>query len=144
VPDHVTRDCADTYIDQGEGGAYLKSLRLKSSNDGSTGESLSYPLLDRPFAYHLIDAGADVILGHHPPHRKGIEVDRGKVVINASSNVLRGHNGPHLDGRHLARSTLGPKSVDNVEVLPIIGKGQPEWHTWTRVNEGASSAQFCP
>lgn len=29
----------------------------------------------------------------------------------------------------VARFTLGPKSVEKVEVLPIIGKGQPEGHT---------------
>jgi hypothetical protein len=34
------------YIDQGESGAYLKSPGLKGPDDGSTGESLSYPLLD--------------------------------------------------------------------------------------------------
>jgi hypothetical protein len=43
--------------------------------------------------------------------------------------VLRGHNGPALDDGYLARFTLGPKSVEKVEVLPIIGKGQPEGHT---------------
>jgi hypothetical protein len=42
--------------------------------------------------------------------------------------VLRGHNGPNLDDGYLARFTLGPKSVEKVEVLPIIGKGQPEGH----------------
>ena len=31
---------------------------------------------NRAFAHDLIDAGADVILGHHPPHPKGIEVYR--------------------------------------------------------------------
>jgi hypothetical protein len=43
--------------------------------------------------------------------------------------VLRGHNGPSLDDGYLARFTLGPKSVEKVEVLPMIGKGQPEGHT---------------
>jgi poly-gamma-glutamate capsule biosynthesis protein CapA/YwtB (metallophosphatase superfamily) len=81
---------------------------------------------NRAFAHDLIDAGADVILGHHPPHPKGIEVYRGKVILYAPSNVLRGHNGPNLDDGYLARFTLGPKSVEKVEVLPIIGKGQPE------------------
>jgi hypothetical protein len=32
----------------------------------------------------------DVILGHHPPHPKGIEVYHGKVIVYAPSNVLRG------------------------------------------------------
>jgi hypothetical protein len=84
---------------------------------------------NRAFAHDLIDAGADVILGHHPPHPKGIEVYHGKVILYAPSNVLRGHNGPNLDDGYLARFTLGPKSVEKVEVLPIIGKGQPEGHT---------------
>jgi hypothetical protein len=43
--------------------------------------------------------------------------------------VLRGHNGPALDDGYLARFTLGPKSVEKIEVLPIVGKGQPEGHT---------------
>jgi poly-gamma-glutamate capsule biosynthesis protein CapA/YwtB (metallophosphatase superfamily) len=84
---------------------------------------------NRAFAHDLIDAGADVILGHHPPHPKGIEVYHGKVILYAPSNVLRGHNGPNLDDGYLARFTLGPKSVDKIEVLPIVGKGQPEGHT---------------
>jgi poly-gamma-glutamate capsule biosynthesis protein CapA/YwtB (metallophosphatase superfamily) len=83
---------------------------------------------NRAFAHDLIDAGADVILGHHPPHPKGIEVYHGKVILYAPSNVLRGHNGPALNDGYLARFTLGPKSIEKVEVLPIIGKGQPEGH----------------
>jgi poly-gamma-glutamate synthesis protein (capsule biosynthesis protein) len=83
---------------------------------------------NRAFAHALIDAGADVILGHHPPHPKGIEVYHGRVILYAPSNVLRGHNGPNLDDGYLARFTLTPKSVETVEVLPIIGKGQPEGH----------------
>jgi poly-gamma-glutamate capsule biosynthesis protein CapA/YwtB (metallophosphatase superfamily) len=83
---------------------------------------------NRAFAHDLIDAGADVILGHHPPHPKGIEVYHGKVILYAPSNVLRGHNGPALDDGYLARFTLGPKSIEKIEVLPIIGKGQPEGH----------------
>jgi poly-gamma-glutamate capsule biosynthesis protein CapA/YwtB (metallophosphatase superfamily) len=84
---------------------------------------------NRAFAHELIDAGADVVLGHHPPHPKGIEVYHGKVILYAPSNVLRGHNGPALDDGYLARFTLGPKSVEKIEVLPIFGKGQPEGHT---------------
>src|SRR5437899_2121382 len=84
---------------------------------------------NRAFAHDLIDAGADVILGHHPPHPKGIEVYHGKVIIYAPSNVLRGHTGPNSDDGYLARFTLGAKSVEKVEVLPIAGKGQPEART---------------
>ena len=94
----------------------------------ATSRSAEVSPANRAFAHELIDAGADVVLGHHPPHPKGIEVYHGKVILYAPSNVLRGHNGPNLDDGYLARFTLGPKSVDKVEVLPIIGKGQPEGH----------------
>ena len=84
---------------------------------------------NRKFAHDLIDAGADVILGHHPPHPKGIEVYKGKVILYAPSNVLRGHTTLDSDDGYLARFTMGPKSVEKVEVLPIAGKGQPQGHT---------------
>jgi hypothetical protein len=84
---------------------------------------------NRKFAHDLIDAGADVILGHHPPHPKGIEVYRGKVILYAPSNVLRGHTNLNSDDGYLARFTLGEKSVEKVEVLPIAGKGQPAGRT---------------
>jgi poly-gamma-glutamate synthesis protein (capsule biosynthesis protein) len=84
---------------------------------------------NRSFAHELIDAGADVVLGHHPPHPKGIEVYNGKVILYAPSNVLRGHSGPDLDDGYLARFTMGKKAVEKIEVLPIFGKGQPEGHT---------------
>jgi len=66
---------------------------------------------------------------HHPPHPKGIEVYHGKVILYAPSNVLRGHTSPNADDGYLARFTIGKKSVEKVEVLPIAGKGQPEGHT---------------
>ena len=84
---------------------------------------------NRKLAHELIDAGADVILGHHPPHPKGIEVYKGKVILYAPSNILRGHTSMHSDDGYLARFTMGPKAVEKVEVLPIAGKGQPQGHT---------------
>jgi poly-gamma-glutamate capsule biosynthesis protein CapA/YwtB (metallophosphatase superfamily) len=80
---------------------------------------------NRKFAHDLVDAGADLVLGHHPPHPKGIEVYHGKVILYAPSNILRGHTSLNSDDGYLARFTLGEKSVEKVEVLPIAGKGQP-------------------
>jgi poly-gamma-glutamate synthesis protein (capsule biosynthesis protein) len=84
---------------------------------------------NRTFAHDLIDAGADIIMGHHPPHPKGIEVYHGKVILYAPSNILRGHTNMNSDDGYLARFTLGQKSVEKVEVLPISGKGQPAGRT---------------
>jgi poly-gamma-glutamate capsule biosynthesis protein CapA/YwtB (metallophosphatase superfamily) len=86
---------------------------------------------NRKFAHDLIDAGADLFLGHHPPHPKGIEVYRGKVIIYSPSVTLRGASVGGRDAvlkdtpdNYLVRFTLGAKSVEKVEVLPIAGKGQ--------------------
>jgi len=84
---------------------------------------------NREFAHELIDAGADLILGHHPPHPTGVEVYHGKVILYAPSNILKGHTTPDSDDGYLARVTLGEKSVEKVEILPIAGKGQPEART---------------
>src|SRR5271169_5886318 len=47
VRDQVTGDWPPLpYMDQGESGAYLKSLGLKGPSDAASGESLSYPLLE--------------------------------------------------------------------------------------------------
>jgi hypothetical protein len=83
---------------------------------------------NRQFAHDLIDAGADLVLGHHPPHPKGIEVYHGKAILYAPSNVLRGHTDPSSDDGYLVRFTFG-KTMEKLEVLPIAGRGQPEGHT---------------
>src|SRR3984893_5763792 len=92
---------------------------------------------NRKFAHDLIDAGADIIMGHHPPHPKGIEVYHGKVILYAPSNVLRGHTNMNADDGYLARFTLGPNAVEKVEVLPV-GRGGPEGQT------GPSDATMAP
>jgi poly-gamma-glutamate synthesis protein (capsule biosynthesis protein) len=84
---------------------------------------------NRKFAHDLVDAGADIVLGHHPPHPKGLEVYHGKVTLYAPSNILRGHTNGNSDDGYLTRLTLGKRSMEKVEVLPIAGKGQPEGNT---------------
>ena len=68
VRDQVTGDWPPIpYIDQGESGAYLKSLGLKGPNDASTGESLSYPLLERE--EYAKDYSTDDALLNYPLQR---------------------------------------------------------------------------
>ncbi len=53
-------------------------------------------LMDRPkpyqitLAHQLIDAGADVILGHHPHVIQGIEIYRGKPIVYSLGNFIFG------------------------------------------------------
>jgi len=68
VRDQVTGDWPPIpYTDQGESGTYLKSLGLKGPSDASTGESLSYPLLERE--EYTKDYSSDDTLLNYPLQR---------------------------------------------------------------------------
>jgi poly-gamma-glutamate synthesis protein (capsule biosynthesis protein) len=90
----------------------------------STATSVHVSPANRIFAHDLIDDGADIILGGHPPFPKGIEVYRGKVIIYSPGVTLRGFNHSDWGNHYLVRFTLGAKSVEKVEVLPIAGTGK--------------------
>jgi hypothetical protein len=79
---------------------------------------------NRKLAHQLIDAGADIILGHHTPFPKGIEVYKGKVIVYSPAHVFIGHNHPEWGNDYLLRFTLGPHAVEKIEVLPIAGVGK--------------------
>src|SRR4029077_17175269 len=80
VRDQVTGDCLlIPYIDQGESGAYLKSLGLKGPNDASTGESLSYPLLEHE--EYTKDYSTDDALLNYPLQRLAPIVHAADLVM---------------------------------------------------------------
>jgi len=77
----------------------------------------------RAFAHRVIDAGADVILGHHPHVPRGVEVYEGKVIFYSLGNFIFGHNHDYWMNNYLARLHLTPDGVREVEILPISGRG---------------------
>lgn len=93
----------------------------------------------RAFAYDLIDAGADIILGHHPHKPQGVEIYDGRVIFYSLGNLIFGHGHTYWDDGYLARLTLGPERVVRVEILPIANRGtdmaQPYLLTGERAQE---------
>lgn len=77
----------------------------------------------REFAYEMIDAGADIILGHHPHVPRGVEVYNGKAIFYSLGNFIFGHNHTYWMDNYLARLTLAPEGIRRIEVLPIAGSG---------------------
>lgn len=77
----------------------------------------------RTFAHRIIDAGADVILGHHPHVPRGVEVYNGRVIFYSLGNFIFGHNHTYWMDNYLARLTLTPERIQRVEILPISGRG---------------------
>jgi poly-gamma-glutamate capsule biosynthesis protein CapA/YwtB (metallophosphatase superfamily) len=77
----------------------------------------------RKFAHDIIDAGADIILGHHPHVPRGIEAYNGKVIVYSFGNLIFGHSHPYWMNNYLARFTLDrKKGITQVEVIPVAGK----------------------
>jgi poly-gamma-glutamate synthesis protein (capsule biosynthesis protein) len=75
----------------------------------------------KEIARAAIDAGADMVFGHHPHEVQGAETYRGKPIFYSLGNfafdwdVMRGR---HLDGI-LLRCTIADKALARIEVLPV-------------------------
>ncbi|MEX2374695.1 MAG: CapA family protein [Dehalococcoidia bacterium] len=78
----------------------------------------------RTFAYEMVDAGADIILGHHPHVPRGVEVYNDSVIFYSLGNLIFGHNHDYWGDNYLARLTLEPDRISRVEIIPIAGEGQ--------------------
>ncbi|MBI4539116.1 MAG: CapA family protein [Gemmatimonadetes bacterium] len=77
----------------------------------------------RKFAHEIIDAGADVIVGHHPHVPRGVEVYKGKVIFYSLGNLIFGHAHTYWMDNYLGRLTLARDGIKKVEILPISGRG---------------------
>lgn len=77
----------------------------------------------RALARRFIDAGADIILGHHPPLPRGIELYRGKPIFYSLGKLIFGHNHVEWTDQMLVRMTLGRDRVRQIEVIPVAGEG---------------------
>ena len=75
----------------------------------------------RRLAHRFFDAGADVILGHHPHVPQGVEVRDGKVVFYSLGNFVFGHGHDYWDDNILARINFVEGQVAVVDILPIAG-----------------------
>lgn len=78
----------------------------------------------REFAKKAIDAGADIIIGHHPHVPHGVEVYKGKVIFYSLGNFIFKHNYTRWMDNILARIYLASDKIIKVEILPISGRGE--------------------
>ena len=77
----------------------------------------------RAFAHALVDAGADIIIGHHPHVPRGVEVYAGRVIMYSLGNFAFGHGHTYWGDNYVARLTLTSDHITGVEILPIAGEG---------------------
>ncbi len=99
------------------------------------GQEESFDILpeQRELAHKLIDAGADMILGHHPHQFQGIEMYKGKPVVYSMGNFIFDQNDPEnketfiltmkYEGKRLTDFTALPvRTVDKIQVVPLTGE----------------------
>lgn len=81
----------------------------------------------RDIAHQLVDAGADMILGHHPHCLQGIELYHDKLICYSLGNFVFDQNWSEKTKEGLLLSlTMNPTEILQAELLPIyINDGQP-------------------
>jgi poly-gamma-glutamate synthesis protein (capsule biosynthesis protein) len=95
---------------------------------GDSGNREKLAMYDKQVSYAAIDAGADLILGHHAHVLKGIEVYKGKVIFHGLGDFVPAYavedEGQRKAHRFLSTysSTVPPADSDPVTKRTIIAK----------------------
>lgn len=91
------------------------------------------------FGHHLIDAGADAILGHHPHLPHAVEFYRGKPILYSMAHLIFSGAHPSWVDNYVARLTLAKDRVLSAEILPVAGRmrelSQPHFLEGARARE---------
>ena len=84
------------------------------------GEALTEPKdYQRRLARQAIDAGAQVVIGHHPHVLQGVEFYKGGVIYYSLGNFAFGSYSKTARTSALARITLKGSEVIKAEILPL-------------------------
>ncbi|MEJ2637172.1 MAG: CapA family protein [Calditrichia bacterium] len=70
-------------------------------------------------AHRTIDAGADLILGHHPHVVQGIEVYKGKIIAYSLGNFIFGSFSENVRESMLLKFFYGTNSIKGCKIYPI-------------------------
>lgn len=77
-------------------------------------------------AHALVNAGADVVLGHHPHRIQGIEYYRGKLIAYSLGNFVFSAASTGSTDTYILSLTLGNRKVIKASARPVvIVSGQP-------------------
>jgi poly-gamma-glutamate synthesis protein (capsule biosynthesis protein) len=82
-------------------------------------QSLTPTVRQKHDARALIDAGADVVISHHPHVMQGIDSCKGKLIAYSLGNFLFPYK--TVEGRNsfILRFDYGPKGVANITAVPV-------------------------
>lgn len=92
----------------------------------------------------LVDAGADIVVGHHPHVLQGIEIYKGKIIAYSLGNfIFTTPNRPKEGEGAILQVTAGPGGEYNARIIPTlisngaarILKGSDRQRVLDRVNQ---------
>lgn len=74
----------------------------------------------------LIDAGADIIMGHHPHVLQGVEIYKGKPIFYSLGNFVFGTKNELTSNTMIGQINFIDKDIDNIKIIPCsIIAGRP-------------------
>ncbi len=74
--------------------------------------------------HQLIDAGADVILGHASHVPQAVEVYKNKIIFYSMGNLIFGHNHDFWMDNILAQVNFSKTGIESAKIIPIAGTGK--------------------
>ncbi len=75
--------------------------------------------IQRAFGRAAVDAGADLVLGHHPHVLQAVELYKGKPILHSLGNFLFVSPAPATRWSAIARIRLSREGVRRIEFLPV-------------------------
>ncbi|NTV90326.1 MAG: CapA family protein [Clostridiales bacterium] len=82
-------------------------------------ESFEIPASQTEFAHLLLDAGADMILGHHPHQFQGMEIYKGKPILYSMGNFLFDQNDPENMESFIIQMEYSDKKLKSLTATPV-------------------------
>lgn len=73
----------------------------------------------RSLAHKAIDAGADLVLGHHPHVIQGLEVYHNKLIAYSLGDFVFDHNSRATGEAFILRVTLHPTGPPVARIIPV-------------------------
>lgn len=89
-------------------------------------------------AHQLVDAGADVILGHHPHVPGSIEIHRGRPIFYSLGSFCVGHDRASWDQNMMARLALNADGVSDIEIVALAGGARSRYQPHVLANGSAA------
>ena len=80
-------------------------------------------------AHRAIDAGADMVMGHHPHVIQAVEYYNGRLIAYSLGDFVFDHYSRKTGEAFILEASLGPAGVSDVVITPVYlnGNGKPEY-----------------